>query len=217
MGNKRRLSRYLFSAMKHLFIITMIAVGPVFAVDYKTDVLPIMKEHCWKCHSNENDVKGNLALDDLEEVRDYQVGKFNIIRPGDPDESSFLEKMKLPASDGDFMPRKGDPLPKKQLEIIEKWIAEGAIVDPENLGEKEIAFLKAAGKSVPAGKMPEKSEPDKTFHKWTNTDGKTIEARFMGLTSDAVKILLKSGQTYNYPLSKLTKESLAQANKLGGK
>ncbi len=200
------------------FAFAGLAAKSASAVDYKTDVLPIMKEHCWKCHSNEHDVKGNLALDDLVEVRDYQVGKFNIIRPGDPDESSFLEKMKLPASDGDFMPRKGEPLPKEQLETIEKWIAEGAIVDPENLGEKEIEFLKAAGKDVPAsGKMAAKSEPDQTFYKWTNTDGKTIEARFMGLTPDAVKILLKSGQSYNYPLSKLTKESLEQANKLGGK
>ena len=33
------------------------------AVDYPTEVLPIMKEHCWDCHSNETEVKGNVALD----------------------------------------------------------------------------------------------------------------------------------------------------------
>ncbi len=49
--------------------------GAARGIDYKTDVLPIMKEHCWDCHSNENKVKGNLALDDLDEVRDYQIGK----------------------------------------------------------------------------------------------------------------------------------------------
>ncbi|MAB76857.1 MAG: hypothetical protein CMO47_10430 [Verrucomicrobiales bacterium] len=32
----------------------------VQAVDYVEDVLPIMQEHCWRCHSNENQVKGNL-------------------------------------------------------------------------------------------------------------------------------------------------------------
>ena len=190
------------------------------AIDYKTDVLPIMKEHCWKCHSNENDVKGNLALDDLDEMREFQISKFNIIRPGDPVESSFLEKMKLPPNDSDFMPRKGDPLPKKQLDIIEKWIAEGAIVDAEKLGEDEVAWLKEAGKEVPAGAAAmaeKKAEKDETLYKWTNTEGKTIEAKFMGLTSDAVKILMKNGQSYNYPLSKLTPESLAQAKKLGAK
>ena len=49
------------------------------AVDYAKDVLPIMKAHCWNCHSNEKDVKGNLALDDFDEVRDYQIGPYNII------------------------------------------------------------------------------------------------------------------------------------------
>ena len=77
------------------------------AVDYKKDVLPIMKEHCWKCHSNENEVKGNLALDDLDEMRDYQVGKFSIIRPGKPVDSSFLEKMLHAMGDSDFFKRPG--------------------------------------------------------------------------------------------------------------
>ncbi|NRB76202.1 MAG: hypothetical protein HRU46_17725, partial [Verrucomicrobiales bacterium] len=65
----------------HLPALLAALVLPVstLAVDYVSDVLPIMKEHCWKCHSNENQVKGNLALDDFEEVRDYQIGKFNII------------------------------------------------------------------------------------------------------------------------------------------
>lgn len=188
------------------------------AIDYKTDVLPIMKERCWKCHSNEEEVKGSLALDDLDEMRESQISKFNIIRPGNPDESTFLEFMKLAPGDSDFMPRKGEPLPKKEIEIIEKWIAEGAIVDAENLGEKEITYLKDSGKEVPAAAAAKaKAGPDMTFYNWTNTDGKTIEARFMGLTNDAVKILMKNGQSYNYPLTKLTEDSLAQAKKLGAK
>ena len=66
-----------------LFTFLLISIAtPTFAIDYKTDVLPIMKAHCWKCHSNGEDVKGNLALDDLDEMRDFQVGKFNIIQPG---------------------------------------------------------------------------------------------------------------------------------------
>ncbi|NNE92240.1 MAG: hypothetical protein HKN23_11380 [Verrucomicrobiales bacterium] len=189
---------------------------PVSAIDYKTDVLPIMKEHCWKCHSNEEDVKGNLALDDLEEMRDYQVGKFNIIRPGNPEESSFLEKMKLPPGDTDFMPRKGEPLPKKKIEIIEKWIAEGAIIDSKNLAEKEAEFLKEKGETVDAAMV---KKPDETFYKWTDSLGRELEARFMGLTENkptAVKLLLRNGKNFNYPLSMLSEESRAQAKKLGG-
>lgn len=177
------------------------------AVDYKNDVLPIMKEHCWKCHSNEEEVKGNLALDDLEEMRDHQVGPFNIIRPGKPAESSFLEKMLLAKDHDDFMPRNGDPLPKAQLDLIEQWIAKGAVIDAKNPTEKEKAFL-ATGTAMPA-------EDEKLkFHTWTNTEGRAIEARFVRVVDGAVTIVLKDGRTFNVPLDKLAPESRALAEKL---
>lgn len=185
-----------------------VAIAP--AIDYKNDVLPIMKEHCWKCHSNEEEVKGNLALDDLDEVRDYQVGPFNIIRPGKPAESSFLEKMLLAKDHDDFMPRNGDPLPKEKLDIIEQWIARGAVIDAKNPSEKEKAFL-ATGAAMPA-------EDEKLkIHPWTNTEGKTIEARFARIVDGAVTIVLKDGRSFNVPLDKLAPESRALAEKLAAK
>ena len=179
------------------------------AVDYAKDVLPIMKAHCWNCHSNEKDVKGNLALDDFDEVRDYQIGPYNIIRPGNPDESSFLEKMKLPTGDSDFMPRKGDPLPAKAWAIHEQWIAEGAIVDATKPTEKEKAFLEK-GKAMPAEDEKQK------FHHWTNRGGATIEARFVRLVDGAVTVVMKNGKSYNVPIDTLSAESQALARRLGG-
>ena len=189
--------------------IGMASSSSLMAVDYVTDVLPIMKEHCWDCHSNEESVKGNLALDDVEEVRDYQVGTYNIIRPGNPEESSFLEKMKLPSGHTDFMPRKGQPLPAEQLAIIEKWIAAGAVIDAKKPSDKEKAFL-ATGESVAM-------EDEKLkFHSWTNTTGTVIEARFVRLTGDAVTVVMKDGKSYNVPLAKLSAESQTLAKKLAG-
>lgn len=198
------------SRILSLFGISLAAipVSSARAVDYVKDVLPIMKEHCWNCHSNEEDVKGNLALDDFDEVRDYQIGPYNIIRPGNPEESSFLEKMKLPRGDSDFMPRKGDPLPPKELAVIEKWIAEGAIVDATKPTEKEQAFL-AKGEA-----MPIEDERQK-FHAWTNQGGATIEARFVRLVDDAVTVVMKNGKSYNISLETLSTDSQALARRLG--
>jgi len=179
------------------------------AIDYKTQVLPIMKEHCWECHSNENKVKGNLALDDLAEMRDYQVGKFNIIRPKNAEESQFLNVMKLGEGDDDFMPRNGTALPADQIAVIEKWIREGAIIDAENPSDKEKAIMD--GRPEPAAA----SEKDK-FLSWTNTEGKSIEAKFVRMAGDAVTLMMKDGKSYNYPLAKLDEASQAQAKKLGG-
>jgi hypothetical protein len=46
-----------------LFLILPALGDAAEVADYKKTVLPIMKEHCWDCHSNEKEVKGNLALD----------------------------------------------------------------------------------------------------------------------------------------------------------
>lgn len=190
-----------------LCLVTLSGLSLAAAVDYKNDVLPIMKEHCWKCHSNEEEVKGNLALDDLDEMRDYQVGPFNIIRPGKPAESSFLEKMLLEKDHDDFMPRNGEPLPKAQLDIIEQWIAKGAVIDAKNPSDKEKAFL-ATGAAAPA-------EDEKLkFHSWTNTEGKAIEARFDRVVDGAVSIVMKDGRRFSVPLDKLSPESRALAEKL---
>ena len=191
------------------FLILATPVPSVRAVDYVKDVLPIMKEHCWNCHSNEKDVKGNLALDDFEEVRDYQIGPYNIIRPGNPEESSFLEKMKLPPGDSDFMPRKGDPLPAKELAVIEKWITEGAVVDASKPSEKEKAFL-AKGKAMPV------EDDRQKFHAWTNQGGATIEARFIRLVDESVTVVMQNGKSYNIPLETLSADSQALARRLGG-
>ena len=179
------------------------------AVDYVSDVLPIMKEHCWKCHSNENQVKGNLALDDLEEVRDYQIGKFNIIRPGNPEESNFLEVMKLDASHSDFMPRKADPVPDREIAVVESWIKSGAVIDAENPVEEEKEWL--VGGASSDGEMPENA-----YLNWTSSDGKSIEARFHSLSGDSVKIVMKDGRSFTIPFSRLDASSIEQAKKLAG-
>lgn len=188
-------------------LVSLAFVSPCSAIDYVSEVLPIMKEHCWSCHSNEEKVKGNLALDDFDEVRDYQIGPYNIIVPGKPDESSFLEKMKLPAGHSDFMPAKGDPVPEKELAVIEKWIAAGAIVDAKKPSEREQKFLSQ-------GEAVSMEDERQKFHTWTNSEGRSIEARFVRLVDDSVTVVMENGKSYAIPLASLGSESKELAKKL---
>lgn len=183
-------------------------------VDYVNDVLPIMKSHCWDCHSNEKSVKGSLALDNFEEVRDYQIGKFNIIRPGNPAESGFLERLKLESNHTDFMPRKGDPLPKEELATIEKWIEDGAIIDAKKPTGEEARRLGEV-KSVATGSSG--PEGQGAFLQWKNKAGKEIEAKMLSLSGSSVKLVLRSGASYDVNLEDLSQESVALARRLAGK
>ncbi len=175
-------------------------------VDYVGKVLPIMKEHCWDCHSKETEVKGSLALD--PETLFDQIGKYNIIRPGDPEGSGFVERMKLDENHADFMPRRGSRLPKREIAAIEEWIRQGAVVDAKKPTEEE---TKRLAEMTTAPSSAESGAGTAAFLSWTNREGRTIEARMMGLEGESVKLLLRNGRSYVVPLSALDEASAAQA------
>ncbi|MDX1645587.1 MAG: c-type cytochrome domain-containing protein [Longimicrobiales bacterium] len=88
-------------------------------VSFSADVMPILEQYCWECHSEENTELG-LRLDSYEGVMagsDYGT----VVEPGDPDGSLLVDMVEA----GD-MPEEGDPVPPEQLEILKTWIAEGA-------------------------------------------------------------------------------------------
>lgn len=193
----------------HLLTALVVSTTATFsgtAADYVSEILPIMKEHCWDCHSNETEVKGNVALD--PDVLADQIGAYNVIRPGNPAESGFVERLKLDETHNDFMPRKGKPLPKREIEKIEAWIQAGAIIDAKKPTEDE---TKRMAEMKPAAPSAGAAGAEAGFQSWTNREGKVIEARLLGLEGDAAKLLLKNGKSYVVPLSSLSEESAKMA------
>jgi len=196
--------------MNRLLIRILLSLIPAFgvsALDYQNDILPILKDHCWKCHSTEEEAKGDLAFDDLKAMAEIHVADIGMIRPGSPEKSDFLARMKLDEEDDDFMPKNGKALRAGELAKIEQWIKEGALIDAKNPTAAETARMEAAKTAVAAD----------TYLPWTNLQGKVIEAKFGGLEGESVKITMKSGKSFVVPLSGLSPESAALAKKLGGK
>src|SRR5262245_9551654 len=95
--------------------------GPISFIN---DVAPILKENCFACHDAKKR-KGKLDMSTYESFR-KGGSKEDPITPGKPDESLLIDV--LTAKDNSRMPPKeaGEPLEKPKIEIIEKWIAEGA-------------------------------------------------------------------------------------------
>ena len=104
------------------------------------------------------------------------------------------------------MPRKNKPLSKAEIKVIEKWIQAGAIID---------ATKGSDVKDKPEIEVFEKSPLKNDFQDWTNSTGKVIEAKFLGLQGEHVRLLLKSNrQIYTVPLQSLSKESISTAKSL---
>ncbi len=169
------------------------------AVDFKTQIAPIFRTKCYACHSTTKKVKGKLALDDVELPKQIGPGK-NII-PGEAMKSTMFVNCTLPDDDADVMPPEGkNKLTAAEIDLFKAWITEGASLTGGG---------GAAPAAAPAGAMPAAAGASQ---KWTSSDGKVIEAVFMGLEGDGVLLKMPAtGVTHIVPLARLSPESQAQA------
>lgn len=92
---------------------------------FKERVLPILKQHCYSCHSHSaKKAKGGLVLDSR---RGWNVGGETgaAVIPGKVNESLLIQAVRY---ENNQMPPKGK-LPAAMIQTLEKWVADGA-VDP---------------------------------------------------------------------------------------
>lgn len=125
--------RIVFSyPFKSVLLITVLALNTVLApanakdpvaVDYDRDIRPILAEHCYACHGpDEKQREADLRLDVSPGGR-----QSNAMVPGKPDQSTVVKRL-LESDESLRMPpaKTGKRLSAKQIELIQKWIAEGA-------------------------------------------------------------------------------------------
>jgi len=177
------------------------------ATDFKGQVTPVLQKYCYKCHSDiQKKDKGKLVLDNMTKLS-AKIGPSAIIKPGDPDGSTFFTSLTLPANDDDHMPpsKEAQP-PPASIAIIKAWIAEGASLD----GKKAVAAAPSA--APPAATAPAAGAATT----WTSSDGKTIQASFLRLEGENVVIQRADGVCFILPLTRLSPESQTLA-KNGGK
>ena len=174
-------------------LITLVLGTSLHAVDFKKDIRPILKEHCYECHSKESGKeKAGYVFDDLETLK-LDIQPKGIIVPNEPGESYLLEVITMDVSEKAHMPPK-KMLSDGEIAKIREWIAAGASLE-----------------TVAPGMLPARAAAP-VMMDWTNTEGRTIKAAFVRLDGDNVVLKLPTnGQEIPYPLSKLDAASQAQA------
>ena len=98
------------------------------AAFFEKQVLPVLQQRCFECHSHSGKIKGGLALDSKS---GWQTGGDHgpAVIAGKPGSSLILEAVRYTNPDME-MPPKGR-LPADEVKILEDWIAMGA-PDPRN-------------------------------------------------------------------------------------
>jgi len=93
-------------------------------IDFSAQVKPILNKHCISCHGG---VKRNSNFSVLfrhEALDTAESGKVGII-PGDPEHSELMRR--ITSTDPEVrMPYKEEPLAPGDIEILKKWIEQGA-------------------------------------------------------------------------------------------
>ncbi len=95
-------------------------------VSFRADIAPILLAKCQACHG-EKSAKGNYRLDTYEALMAGKGEGRNVIT-GKPVASKFHQLLMTKDAD-DRMPQKADPLPPAQIELVKRWIEQGAKFD----------------------------------------------------------------------------------------
>ncbi len=93
-------------------------------IDFVNDVEPIFRKHCYRCHGEVQD-KASLRLSRRAAAFGVADSDEPIVVPGDPKQSLLIERISNPDA-GEIMPSDGEPLSKKEIATLTKWIQQGA-------------------------------------------------------------------------------------------
>ncbi|MBB1127223.1 c-type cytochrome domain-containing protein [Thiospirillum jenense] len=97
------------------------------SVSYTQDVQPILSKHCSECHlpGGQGEEASGFLVDSYTSVlKGTKHGP--VVVAGDPLSSSLYRLISGRVDKSIQMPHSKEPLPVSEIELIEKWINEGA-------------------------------------------------------------------------------------------
>lgn len=103
------------------------------AAHFHSNVLPILREHCFRCHGEKE--KGGLKLDSREAILKAGDSQIPAVVPGDREASELITRVRS----GD-MPPTEEGLSAQQIALLELWVSEGAEWPAAPLTDADIAI-----------------------------------------------------------------------------
>jgi hypothetical protein len=113
------------------FVLSALSISFIFsackkeeAISYNSHIRPILNKHCLSCHGGVRQQSELSFLTREEALQPAESGLYAIV-PGQPEQSELLKRVKH--KDPDYrMPPEGSGLEKTEIDLLRKWIAQGA-------------------------------------------------------------------------------------------
>lgn len=121
--------------------------GEKSVVSFANDVAPVLVDQCADCHMDSQRVRGGLNLSTFESLmRGGDNGA--IIRANQGEESLLVKKLRGTGG-GQQMPAGGNPLSEEVIQLIARWIDQGARMDGNaNSNLRDIIARAASAKAT---------------------------------------------------------------------
>ena len=93
-------------------------------VDFAAQIKPLLEKQCINCHHS-GALFGDLNLENRQLA--FKVRPNGpVITPGEPEKSPFYKVLTLPEPERKAMPPTGHRIPQPDVEMVRRWIQEGA-------------------------------------------------------------------------------------------
>jgi len=153
MDNNAGIRTGALCAFAQSVLLVVVSTGLSFAdadsghVDYVSQVKPLLAEKCYSCHGRLKQ-ESELRLD----TRSLMVDA-GVVVPTDPDESELVRRVTTTDDDERMPPpHEGSALKAEEIELLRRWIDQGAIAPEEVVPESPLehwAFQRITRPAVP--------------------------------------------------------------------
>src|SRR4051812_19857183 len=104
------------------------AFAPATEPTYWQDVRPVLRKHCFACHTPRNlkevEVSAGLAMDNYEAF--VKAARKRVVQPGKSGQSELIRRV-TSKDDEVRMPPAAAPLPSATVALLRRWIDGGAV------------------------------------------------------------------------------------------
>jgi hypothetical protein len=121
-----RLRRKFHPGVTIAFLLLLLpSLSKAEIIDFRRDIVPILEEKCWYCHG-EDEQESGLRLDLRTRMLRGGDSGLSAVVPGKPEQSYLIEVINH-VDEEMAMPPDEDKLPADDIELLTRWIKEGAV------------------------------------------------------------------------------------------